>query len=187
MSGLIHDLASFRPWNEEEARHRDLILKFTKTHDRPFDRAHIEGHLTASAVIVDFEENRVILGYHRKLGRWLQLGGHGEPGETNPESVAMREATEESGIQALRMHPTAPRPFDLDVHLIPEHQGVPAHNHLDIRYVLMAPPGADPQHLADEHHSVRWFSWKEALALNLDESLIRALRKTRNLATSPST
>jgi hypothetical protein len=103
----------------EEARDRDQILGFVLRHERPFDRAIAEGHLTGSAITVSADGSRVLLLHHRKLDRWLQPGGHGDPGETTGEEVALREAREESGIRGLTLHPTAPRPLDVDVHDIP--------------------------------------------------------------------
>ena len=82
---------------------------------------------------------RVLLLHHRKLDRWLQPGGHAEPGEADGEEVALREAREETGIAALRLHPDAPRPLDVDVHAIPARGSEPAHLHLDLRYVVIAP------------------------------------------------
>ena len=88
-------------------------------HEHPFDRAIPEGHLTGSAITVSADGSRVLLLHHRKLDRWLQPGGHGDPGETTGEEVALREALEESGIRGLALHQAAPRPLDVDVHDIP--------------------------------------------------------------------
>src|SRR4029453_15241807 len=78
-----------------------------------------EGHLTGSAITVSADGAHVLLLHHRKLDRWLQPGGHGDPGETTGEEGALREALEESGIEGLTLHPRAPRPLDGDVHDIP--------------------------------------------------------------------
>src|SRR5689334_22660234 len=126
---LSHLIEQYVPCNDEDAAHRSFILHFVRTHEHPFSRAHLHGHLTSSAIIVNQAGTRVLLGHHRKLDRWLQFGGHGEPEETDPESVALREVQEETGIHYCDFHPDAPRPFDLDVHTIPEHKGVPEHKH----------------------------------------------------------
>ena len=178
---LVESLRAYQPCDTDESCCRAIILEFVSSHEYPFERAHLGGHLTASAVVIDSTGQNVLLGYHRKLGMWLQLGGHGEPAEVSAEAVALREATEESGIEGLAFHSAGPRPFDLDVHRIPAYRDVPEHDHLDIRFVLVAPPGATPQHLAEEHHGVRWFSWEEADKLDLDLSLRRALKKAREL------
>ncbi len=73
---------------------------------------------------------------HAKLGRLLQPGGHVEPTDVSLEAAALREAIEETALE-LELHPTAPRPFDLDIHQIPERPGEPAHFHLDVRYLFI--------------------------------------------------
>lgn len=167
-----------------EAEHRDLILDFVLRHERPFDRAHLHGHLTASAFIADAAGERTLLGCHRKLGRWLQLGGHGEADEIDPAAVALREALEESGIAGLELHATAPRPLDVDVHRIPERKGVPGHDHLDIRFLVVAPAGAEPELRPDEHLQMQWFLWEDALELPMDKNMRRGLMKAWDICTA---
>ena len=139
----------------------------------------LEGHLTGSAITVSADGSRVLLLHHRKLDRWLQPGGHGDPGETTGEEVALREALEESGIGGLALHPTAPRPLDVDVHDIPERGSEPAHEHLDLRYLVVAPEGAAVTPDLAELHEIRWVAWEEVDALGPDHGLRRALAKAR--------
>jgi 8-oxo-dGTP pyrophosphatase MutT (NUDIX family) len=152
------------------------ILTFVERHPHPFDRRIAEGHLTGSAVVVSAPGDRVLLLHHRKLGRWLQPGGHAEPGERDGEVVALREAREETGIEGLALHPSAPRPLDVDVHPIPARRDEPAHRHLDLRYLVVAPAGATLRRQAAEARALRWFTWDELAALALDPGLRRALR-----------
>ena len=133
-------LRSYPP-TRRKARDRDGIVDFVRRHADPFDRAIAEGHLTGSAITVSHDGARVLLLHHRKLDRWLQPGGHGDPGETTGEEVALREALEETGIRGLALHPAAPRPLDVDVHDIPARGSEPAHEHLDLRYLVVAPGG----------------------------------------------
>lgn len=167
------------PADPEEARDRDRMLEFVRRHRDPFDRQIAEGHLTGSAVVVSAEGDRVLLVHHRKLGRWLQPGGHADPGESTGEEVALREAREETGIAGLRLHDDAPRPLDVDVHDIPARGNEPAHEHLDLRYLVVAPgePVVDPD-LA-EMHAIRWVAWDDAASLGPDPGLRRALAKAR--------
>ncbi|MGI8906039.1 MAG: NUDIX hydrolase [Candidatus Sumerlaeaceae bacterium] len=165
-----------------ESQHRGTILSFLQSHHDPFDRAHLHAHLTGSALIVSFDGTRVLLGYHRKLSRWLQMGGHGEPGETDPLVVAMREAREESGVHDLRLDSRAPAPIDVDVHTIPARCDVPEHLHLDIRFLLRAPADAAPACHLDEQDDLRWFLWDEVEYLELDPSLVRLIAKARGYA-----
>jgi 8-oxo-dGTP pyrophosphatase MutT (NUDIX family) len=179
-TALAAALAAYQPADAAESAHRDEILAFVLGHDHPFDRAHLHGHLTGSAIVVDAAGERTLLGFHRKLSRWLQPGGHGESGELRGEDVALREAREESGIAGLALHPGIPGPLDVDVHVIPARGTVPEHKHLDLRYLLVAPAGAEPVHRDEEHHDMRWFAWDEASALSLDAPLLRALAKARD-------
>jgi 8-oxo-dGTP pyrophosphatase MutT (NUDIX family) len=178
---LADALARLVPADGEEAADRDRIAAFVVRHTAPFDRAIAEGHLTGSAITVSADGARVLLLHHRKLDRWLQPGGHAEPGETSGEAVALREALEETGIHGLQLHPTAPRPLDVDVHEIPARGAEPAHEHLDLRYLVAAPAGATVSPQLEEAHSVRWVPWDEVAALLPDHGLRRALAKARSL------
>jgi 8-oxo-dGTP pyrophosphatase MutT (NUDIX family) len=180
-AALVEALRRHAPADAEEARDRDHILAFVTRHARPFDRAIREGHLTGSAVTVSADGSRVLLLHHRKLDRWLQPGGHGDPGETSGEQVALRETFEESGIVGLALHETAPRPLDVDVHEIPARGEEPAHEHLDLRYLVRAPEGARVSPALAELHEIRWVAWHETDALFPDHGLRRALGKARAL------
>ena len=179
---LIQSIRAFQPADKKEADDQKFIAAFASMRQKPFDRGNLDAHLTASAVIVNRAGTHVLLGLHRKLGRWLQLGGHGEARDTSAADVALREAREESGLYRFELHPNAPQPFDLDVHDIPARPDVPAHKHLDIRYLLVCLDDEIPQHSDAEHEEVRWFTWDEAGLLDLDDSLVRSLRKAHTIA-----
>jgi 8-oxo-dGTP pyrophosphatase MutT (NUDIX family) len=163
----------------DEARDLSHIVAFVDGHEQPFDRRIAAGHLTGSALVVSSDGRTVLLLHHRKLGRWLQPGGHADPGERSGEVVALREALEETGITDLMLHPTAPRPLDVDVHDIPARPDEPAHEHLDLRYLVVARPNARLAPAAGESERLRWFGWDELAGLGLDAGLIRALAKVR--------
>jgi 8-oxo-dGTP pyrophosphatase MutT (NUDIX family) len=117
-----------------------------------FGRERTAGHFTASAWLVAADGVRALLTHHRKLGLWLQLGGHAD-GDTDLVRAALKEAEEESGLPGLRIESRAI--FDLDRHWIPEHKGVPAHWHYDVRYVVRA--GDDEAFVvSDESHALAW-------------------------------
>jgi 8-oxo-dGTP pyrophosphatase MutT (NUDIX family) len=178
---LLDDLARHEPADEGEARDLGRIRAFVAGHEDPFDRRIPEGHLTGSAIVVEAAGDRVLLLHHRKLDRWLQPGGHADPGETTGETVALREAREETGIDGLALHPDAPRPLDVDVHDIPARDREPAHQHLDLRYLVVAPPEARPEAALAEMRDLRFFGWNETRALGIDGGLRRALAKARTL------
>ena len=118
------------------------VSAFVRAHPDCFLRSCREGHITGSAWILSADHRQALLTHHRKLDRWLQLGGHSD-GESDPRQVALREAQEESGLARFRFLPEAsdPLPLDLDVHPIPAFGGEPAHLHLDVRFLLVAEAG----------------------------------------------
>ena len=107
---------------------------FLASSPQVFERSHPPGHFTGSAWLVSADGERVLLTHHRKLGRWLQLGGHAD-GDRDLAGVALREAEEESGLERLQLEQAI---FDLDRHIIPARGEEPAHWHYDVRYVVRA-------------------------------------------------
>lgn len=167
------------PADARESADLGRIVRFVSAESDPFDRRNPRAHLTGSAFVMSSDGRRVLLLHHRKLGRWLQPGGHADPGESSGEAVALREAREETGIAHLLLHPRAPRPFDVDVHDIPAHGQEPAHQHLDLRYLVLAPAEAALTLASREARVMRWFSWAELPSLDLDPGLVRGLDKAR--------
>jgi 8-oxo-dGTP pyrophosphatase MutT (NUDIX family) len=188
MSLLSDALARHQPADDAEARDLAQIRAFVAEHPDPFDRRIAVGHLTGSAIVISADGARTLLLHHRKLDRWLQPGGHADPGETAGENVALREALEETGLPGLALHPSAPRPLDVDVHDIPARGPEPAHQHLDLRYLVVAPAGAAFSRSTEETRDMRWISWDEVAtletegtALGPDSGLLRALAKVRRI------
>lgn len=179
--GLLDRLRGHRPEDAAETEDLARIVAFVAAHPRPFDRRIPHAHLTASAFVLAPDGERVLLLHHRKLGRWLQPGGHAEEGETRGEDVALREAEEETGMRPLRLHPDAPRPLDVDVHEIPARGSEAAHLHLDLRYLVTAGVATPLVRAAQESDALRWFSWDEIPALGLDPGLRRGLAKARRI------
>ncbi|MFF9047941.1 NUDIX hydrolase [Streptomyces parvulus] len=126
------------------------------------------GHVTASALVVDPSRERVLLTLHKKMRMWLQMGGHCEPGDGTLARAALREATEESGIDGLALAPGGP--VRLDRH------HTPCAWHLDVQYAALAPAGA-VEAISDESLDLRWFPYAEVSAV-ADESVVRLLEAT---------
>ena len=152
-----------------QAAERDRILAFVAEHPTNAHRREcLHGHLTGSALVLDAACERALLTHHKKLDRWLQLGGHAD-GEANLVRVAFDEACEESGIEGLAIHPV---PFDVDIHTIPARRGEPEHLHLDVRFIVRAPAQAAFE-VSDESHDLGWFGPTELDAIAVDDSVRR--------------
>ncbi len=121
---------------DDQERTRAQVLAFTGRHPDCLLRSCGPGHLTGSALVLDPATGRVLLIHHAKLDRWLQPGGHAD-GEGNLGLVALTEATEETGLEGLRLVTPA---IDIDVHAIAARPGEPAHDHLDLRFLVLCGP-----------------------------------------------
>lgn len=173
---LLELLAAHPCADEAEAADVHRIAAFVAAHPDCFGKANPVAHITASAFVLD-PAGRVLLTHHKKLARWLQLGGHSDPHEHDPAATALREATEESGLADLRFHPaTGRRPIDVDAHRIPARKAEAAHDHLDLRYALCTDDPAAIT-LTDESHALRWFTPAEMAELDVDPAFRRALAK----------
>lgn len=137
---------------DDQERYRSEILAFCSTHPEALHRSCLAGHLTASAAVVDPTRRAALILHHVKLDRWLQPGGHAD-GEADLAAVALAEATEETGIEGLRVLEPA---IDLDVHPIAARPGEPAHLHLDVRFLVIAPPECEPDGNHESHELAWW-------------------------------
>ncbi len=155
-----------------------LFGDFVSMHADAAERCLAIGHLTGSAWLVSADGARVLLTHHRKLNRWLQLGGHAD-GDHDLARAALREAEEESGLRDLVVEPEI---FDLDRHRIPERGSEPAHWHYDVRFIVRV-TGSEAFALSEESHAL---AWREIASIaedaGVDESLRRMARKFLALA-----
>lgn len=155
------------PVDAREARSRRLLLDGLARLPRPLDEDADPTHVTASALVVG--PRGVLLHRHKRLGMWLQPGGHVDPGE-EPAVAALRETAEETGLPAEHAGGVAAlRHVDV-------HDGGRGHVHLDLRYHLTADGDPDPPEGESRH--VRWFGWDEAIGV-ADPGLRAALLSLR--------
>ncbi|MFF3768312.1 NUDIX hydrolase [Streptomyces sp. NPDC001922] len=150
---------------------RQAYLDHLDTYPDGMWKACRDGHLTASALVIDPDAGRVLLTLHRKLRMWLQMGGHCEPQDATLAGAALREATEESGITGLTLLPGGP--VRLDRH------HTPCAWHLDVQYAALAPGGAVAA-ISDESLDLRWFGYDEVPGV-ADASVVRLVERTRAL------
>jgi 8-oxo-dGTP pyrophosphatase MutT (NUDIX family) len=167
--GLLQAFARTRPKALEVARE---FIEFAESGDDVFLRSRLDGHFTASCWLLSADGQRVLLTHHRKLGRWLQLGGHAD-GDPDLVAVALREAEEESGLCDLLIEPVI---FDLDAHRIPARGAEPEHTHWDVRFVLRC-VGSEDFQVSEESLALAWVPVAQLLAdPAIDLSLQRMAR-----------
>ena len=177
-------LEEHRPSDTAEHADRAFVERFISTHSVILGKENPAGHITGSALVLD-PEDRLLLTFHRKLNRWLQLGGHSEPMECDPATTALREAREESGLSNVDFHPRfGRRLLDLDVHEIPARPKEDRHYHLDFRYVFYTPTPEDIK-VSKESKVLRWVSLDECDGFGFDPALMRALSKLRGPLSQP--
>ncbi|MGC6489444.1 MAG: NUDIX hydrolase [Planctomycetota bacterium] len=165
---------------EEEVTAR--FVAFVDGHPDCLLRACAPGHVTASAWILDPDGARALLTHHRKLDKWLQLGGHVD-GDPDVAAACLREAREESGMaefEVLRWSRDELAPLDLDVHTIPARGDEAAHLHWDVRFLLRAGAGQEPV-VSDESHDLAWVRRDALAAYTTEESVLRMDRKAREV------
>src|SRR5690242_14262238 len=170
-----HQLAWLRAFADYGRRHPDegeAVALFSHFATRNADAAARElrhGHLTGSAWLVSADGERVLLTHHRKLDRWLQLGGHAD-GDADLARVALREAEEESGLLDLEVETIV---FDLDRHRIPARGDEPGHWHYDVRFVVRA-RGSEAFVVGEESHAL---AWRDVAEIARDDAADVSLRR----------
>ncbi|MCR9246762.1 MAG: NUDIX hydrolase [bacterium] len=158
----------------------ERFLDFLGRHPDCLLRSCVPGHITASCWILDAAGEHALFTHHRKLDRWLQLGGHVD-GEAHVERAALREAQEESGMARFEFVEWAAGglvPLDLDVHPIPARGAEPRHDHWDVRFLLRAAAG-QALTISDESNDLRWVPLAEIPRLTDEESVLRLDAKAR--------
>jgi len=174
---LLGLLGGYRPQGEAEAADVERVRALTETAADPFLRT-MPLHVTGSALIVHPASGRVLLRWHQRQQAWLQVGGHGDPGESDPLAIALREAAEETGLADLEPWPDAQLRHVVIVP-VPASSTEPAHQHADLRFVLAthAPEAARPE---NPDAPLRWLTPADAYQatseVNLRETLSRAQR-----------
>ncbi len=171
-------LADYQSEGVAEQADLDRLRALVKTAERPW-RRDIPLHVTASALITHPATSRVLLRWHQRQQAWLQVGGHGDPGESDPLAIAEREGTEETGLTDLVPWPDA-RLRHLAIVSVPEGNGEPAHEHADLRF-FMATRTPDAIRPENENAPLRWLSIAEARELITEANLLQTLDRVARL------
>lgn len=183
---LIEMLTGYQAAGESESADLERMLGAAQASEDPWSRS-LPLHFTASALVVHPASRRVLLRWHAKHQRWLQVGGHGDAGESDPVQIALREAREETGLADLVPWPNADL-LHAVVCDVPESAREPGHQHADLRYVL-ATRHPDAVKAENEHSPLRWLTVGEAAALSGDNNISRTLARLEHLfdsVTGPS-
>jgi 8-oxo-dGTP pyrophosphatase MutT (NUDIX family) len=178
---LVSILDRYRPEGDAEKADVLRVRALAEGAADPY-RRDLPLHVTGSALIAHPPTGRVLLRWHRRQQAWLQVGGHGDPGENDPLAIALREAAEETGLPDLAPWPDAELRHVAIVHVLPG-KGEPAHEHADLRY-FMATLAPDAARAEDEGAPLRWLSLAQAreTAPNLGETLSRLERLLADLS-----
>lgn len=165
---LIGQLREFHPWNEQEARDRNILIDaVVQQQEAVFQRSSVCSHMTASAWVISPDVRKVLMAYHNLYKSWSWLGGHAD-GETDLLKVAVKEVQEESGLK--NVVPVSDGIYSVEVLTVEGHEKrgeyVSSHLHLNVTYLLMADPQEPVRIKEDENSGVRWFATEEAPAMS---------------------
>lgn len=159
---------AYQIYDQRDQDMADRICRLIADEELAFSKRLLSGHVTASVFLINITRDKVLLTHHAKLQKWLQLGGHCD-GIKDPFYNAHKEAYEESGLT--RIDPVSRQILDIDIHPIPEHKGVPAHEHYDVRYLFEADE-KEPLNISDESNELKWVPLDQLEDYNDDLRLV---------------
>ena len=170
---LLIDLQQYLEHFPEESVRTTRFVQFVERQERCFERdCWNDGHVTASALIINTVGSHTLLTHHAKLQRWLQLGGHSD-GNPKPLETALRESQEESGLQVEAISSSI---FDLDIHVIPARQSEPEHLHYDVRFLLRTMQ-SNSFTVSEESLDLAWVKTDDVGTYTQEESILRMIEK----------
>jgi 8-oxo-dGTP pyrophosphatase MutT (NUDIX family) len=171
---IVNMIREYASENEAQRRFREPIIDFIINNDDCLGTGNPNGHLTASAWVVNHDRSKVLLTHHVGFDKWIQLGGHTDENE-DILCAAFREAKEESGLSSLKL--LSDGIFDMDVHFVPARNGKKEHYHYDIRFIF---EGDDTEKVivSEESKDVKWVELHRISEFSNEESVIRMARKT---------
>lgn len=172
---IVEALHAYREKFVDENDKVARFITYLKNAKTFLGKTNSQGHITSSSWVVNKNKTKVLLTNHKKLDRWLQLGGHTEEGESLYES-ACREVAEESGID--RFLTVSKAIYDLDIHWIPKFKNTHGHYHYDVRYLFEADENLQIT-VSDESHDVKWVEVAHINAYTSSDSILRMVNKMK--------
>ena len=176
---LLNRLRHYRANFMEERAYVQRAISYIENNPDCFEREHEPIHITASAWVVNPDRDRILMVHHGKLHQWFQPGGHAD-GDADVLRVALKEASEETGIDSEIIRLLSPEVFDVDIHDIPAISGFTPHAHIDIRFLVEIDDSL-PVPGSHESHEVRWIDLYKVSSFNNFRSTYRMVEKTRRL------
>ncbi len=176
---LLSLLNDYKTVFMEEKAMAERTRRFVAAHTDCFNRALMPAHVTASTWVLNPSHDFTLMLHHRKLHLWLQPGGHAD-GDADILRVALKETSEESGIDLSQIRLVSEAIFDIDIHTIHESAHDPRHEHFDIRF-LVEIDNQLPLPGNDESHDLGWVALDQVSRFNNALSLRRMVQKTRML------
>ncbi|HHZ11474.1 MAG TPA: NUDIX hydrolase [Acholeplasmataceae bacterium] len=177
----LEAIRQYRPWNEQEAKDKELILKLCGENPDILHRSSGAAHLTASNWIVNKNRTKVLMVYHRIYDSWAWTGGHAD-GEEDLLAVALREAKEETGCRNVR--PILEDIYSLECLTVDGHQKngvyVPSHLHLNVTYLLEADEEEELVPKDDENLGVKWFTLEESVSVPSERWMVENIYRKLN-------
>lgn len=178
---LIKQLQAFQPFNEQEARDKEILLRQIETQPDIFLRSNLTAHMSASAWVVNPQRDKVLMAYHNIYDSWSWLGGHAD-GQEDLLSVALREVKEESGVSHVR--PVTEKIFSIEILTVDGHEKkgeyVSSHLHLNVTYLLEAAEEEPLKIKSDENSGVAWFGLEEAVQASAEDWFRERIYKKLN-------
>ena len=172
---LLELLAKYPPYFPEDETLASRTRQFVIENDLCFERSLASGHITGSSWIVDLDRSHALFTHHKKLNKWLQLGGHAD-GNPDILGVALKEAAEESGLRHIK--PLSDQIFDIDIHRVPDHAN--GHYHYDIRFLLEADRN-EPFIVSNESNALAWIDLSTIQDFTAEPSVLRMQSKMKHV------
>ena len=162
----------YKPYNAQEEKDQEIILRYMDTFDNLFTRENEFAHFTASVWLVNEEHTKVLMAYHNIYNSWSWVGGHAD-GDTNLLQVALKEAKEETGLETVR--PVLEEIYSIEILGVPAHvkkgKHVTTHVHLNVTYLMEASESDLTRIKPDENSDIDWFELERAVEVSTEPEM----------------